>query len=25
VPWATPPANVPAQNTNGTCDFLKLQ
>jgi phospholipase C len=25
VPWATPPANIPTQNTNGTCDFLKLQ
>ncbi len=20
-PWATPPSNIPVQNTNGTCDF----
>ena len=25
VPWATPPASVPAQSTNGVCDFTKLQ
>jgi len=24
VPWATPPANVPSQPTNGTCDVTDL-
>jgi hypothetical protein len=25
VAWATPPTNVPVQNTSGVCDFTKLQ
>ncbi len=25
VPWTTPPANIPPQNTGGVCDFTKLQ
>ena len=25
VPWATPPNNIPAQPTNGTCNFQSLQ
>jgi len=25
VPWATPPANIPAQATGGTCNYLQLQ
>jgi phospholipase C len=25
VPWATPPSNVPAQVTSGTCNYQTLQ